>query len=465
MKKRNPKYRFRAAIRMVMQNKFWLTAVDEEVEITENVQQNVQRLKHRKKGYKQFFTLDEKSILNKAADLRTEEEKQHISKIIASLNCFRRYPEQVKQKLAGVCYYCYYPIGRKIVRENDPSQCMYFILSGMVSVLKTTYDELDEKYEDVQVGTLEEGSLFGEVALLHNIPRLATIVTLSNCEFLKMYKEDFDKVMKDTLQQKWSEIQAGMKDFRYFDSWNSMQVRECCIISRIKSFEPGNIVLGKNKHIQDSYVYFILSGQVRIMEELTMFEWLNKKGEKMFALYRMREHFADLKSREQSFNVSAEEILLKRRNLTSIFGSNKTLSTKSMYKTYDHIFLHNLKPPIDADLTSRFVQVCFLNKRGCFGLGELTTNTRLVVASKPTKCLLIPRYYLLKNTKLDEWKKIKTFLCRHIPTTDIVFKQFVTEQKWRKYKESLVQSLVNKPPPNTFSNIPYSIRLKEFYSN
>lgn len=446
---------------MVMKNKFWLTDVGTtETDITKNVQQNVQRLTHRKKGYKQLFTLDERSILNKPADDRTEEELQHISKIIASLNCFSRYPDEVKYKLAGVCYFCYYPPGRMIVKQNHQSECMYFILSGIVAVIKTCYDELDERYYDAQVALLEEGSLFGEVALLHDIPRQASIVTTTDCEFLKMSKDDFNNVMKATIRKKWDEVEDGMKKINYFDTWNSIQVRECCIISRMKEFEPGNIILSNDNYDCGNYAYFILSGQVRIIEELFVYEWTNKRGEKQFVLNEKAKKVYDIE--KESSLQDSQERLARRRRLESLF-EKKCAKQLSMYPNYKRdMFKKKSQPPPNAISKSHFVQVCLLNKLGCFGLGELSLN-RMVVASKHTKCLLIPQYFLFTNNSLDQWNKVKYFLINRIPNTDVVFKEFILAQEWKKYKESLMKSLINKPPVNSLSNVPYSIRLRNYY--
>lgn len=48
--------------------------------------------------------------------------------------------------------------------------------------------------------------MFGEVALIHGIPRTATITTTMPCELLMIKKEDFDIVLKDTVWKAWEEI-------------------------------------------------------------------------------------------------------------------------------------------------------------------------------------------------------------------------------------------------------------------
>jgi hypothetical protein len=37
-----------------------------------------------------------------------------------------------------------------------------------------------------------------------------------------------------------------MKMFPYFDIWDDAAVRECCVLSKIKRYEPDQIILGNN---------------------------------------------------------------------------------------------------------------------------------------------------------------------------------------------------------------------------
>eukprot|EP00931_Biecheleriopsis_adriatica_P056634 TRINITY_DN33567_c0_g1_i1.p1 TRINITY_DN33567_c0_g1~~TRINITY_DN33567_c0_g1_i1.p1 ORF type:complete len:613 (+),score=133.41 TRINITY_DN33567_c0_g1_i1:58-1896(+) len=56
-----------------------------------------------------------------------------------------------------------------------------------------------------QVATLKAGSLFGELALLNDQPRSASIKCMEDCEFLVVRRDDFDALLKNDLQQKKNE--------------------------------------------------------------------------------------------------------------------------------------------------------------------------------------------------------------------------------------------------------------------
>lgn len=65
------------------------------------------------------------------------------------------------------------------MRQDQQASGLYFLLSGEVSVTQTTYDEVTEQYVTREVAKRRGGTMFGEVSMLHKIPRTATITTLS----------------------------------------------------------------------------------------------------------------------------------------------------------------------------------------------------------------------------------------------------------------------------------------------
>jgi len=77
------------------------------------------------------------------------------------------------------------PADTTIVRRGDPADAMYFIASGAV--------EIDLKPEPLR---LRDGEFFGEIALLRDTPRSATIRTLTNCRLLVLDKADFKDLLE-----------------------------------------------------------------------------------------------------------------------------------------------------------------------------------------------------------------------------------------------------------------------------
>lgn len=71
------------------------------------------------------------------------------------------------------------PARQVVFRAGDHSATMYLILTGRVRVQR-----YDDAGHSIDLGVLEADQTFGELALLSRKPRLATVTTLTACEFL-----------------------------------------------------------------------------------------------------------------------------------------------------------------------------------------------------------------------------------------------------------------------------------------
>jgi CRP-like cAMP-binding protein len=79
--------------------------------------------------------------------------------------------------------------GTVIVREGDPGDCAYFIRSGEVEVVRS----VDGR--EVPVARLGAGQFFGEMALLTDQPRNATVRALAASELALLGKQNFLSLM------------------------------------------------------------------------------------------------------------------------------------------------------------------------------------------------------------------------------------------------------------------------------
>jgi len=80
-----------------------------------------------------------------------------------------------------------------IVQEGEKGNCMYMIRDGQVEVF--TQDDEDK---EIPLATLGPGEFFGEVALLSNTKRTASIRADERCDILQLNRKDFDWAMKQS---------------------------------------------------------------------------------------------------------------------------------------------------------------------------------------------------------------------------------------------------------------------------
>jgi signal transduction histidine kinase len=86
-----------------------------------------------------------------------------------------------------------YPAGMVLCHENAIEDTFYLILEGEVEVTKVI-----NNIETRLLKKLSTGDFFGEMALIHNAPRAATVKTLTPLVGLEIHKEAFDRVLKNS---------------------------------------------------------------------------------------------------------------------------------------------------------------------------------------------------------------------------------------------------------------------------
>jgi len=99
-------------------------------------------------------------------------------------------PEEVQEIIANSRIQ-EYPPETVICKENEIGNIFYMILEGDFEVSK-----IINNTEKRLLKSLTAGDFFGEMALIHNAPRAATVTTTTNAIVLELDKEGFDRVLK-----------------------------------------------------------------------------------------------------------------------------------------------------------------------------------------------------------------------------------------------------------------------------
>lgn len=135
LKKMRIRRKFKQIIRQVMNNRYWLMDTSD-TQLGDNVRANVTMIFQRK-SQKGGLSLEEKCIMRKKAEWRTEAEKDLLYSSIGGMKCFRQWPENVKYQLVSSTYFVYYEPGRMIVKQDRYAQGLYFIITGEIEILQT----------------------------------------------------------------------------------------------------------------------------------------------------------------------------------------------------------------------------------------------------------------------------------------------------------------------------------------
>ena len=104
---------------------------------------------------------------------------------LSKIDLFSEFPVSSLAELCKSFSSANYPASSTIITEGDEGDLFYIIVRGRVEILK----KIGEK--DTRVKVLEDGDFFGEIALLSNVPRTATVRTVDPTLLISLRRSHF----------------------------------------------------------------------------------------------------------------------------------------------------------------------------------------------------------------------------------------------------------------------------------
>jgi signal transduction histidine kinase len=101
-------------------------------------------------------------------------------------------PHEIEELIANSTVRSYEP-GTILCRENEPEDRFYMILEGEAEVTKSINNSQARLLK-----TLQPGDFFGEMALIHNAPRAATVTVKTPMTTLELDKASFNRALQNS---------------------------------------------------------------------------------------------------------------------------------------------------------------------------------------------------------------------------------------------------------------------------
>lgn len=105
-----------------------------------------------------------------------------------------------------------YDPGVVLCNEGAIEDTFYIILNGEVRVSKVINNE-----EIRLLKHLYPGDFFGEMALIHNAPRVATVITMKETEVMEIHKKDFERILQNSSSMSMAMVKEVSRRLREND--------------------------------------------------------------------------------------------------------------------------------------------------------------------------------------------------------------------------------------------------------
>ena len=112
-------------------------------------------------------------------------------RLLRQVPLFRELGNDEIETLAGEVSSLTLAENEEIIRQGDVGHSLYLIARGVVRVTRAT-----EEGGSQALGTLMAGDYFGEMALLHDEPRTATVKTVTACQLYQLKKQTLQTIFE-----------------------------------------------------------------------------------------------------------------------------------------------------------------------------------------------------------------------------------------------------------------------------
>lgn len=144
--------------------------------------------------------------------------------------------------------------GEAVIKQGDKGDNFYIVEKGDFDIL----------VNDVKVASRGAGDYFGELALMYNAPRAATVVAASPSTLWALDRLTFRNMVASNREDQLSEIKKALRAVKILESLTEEQLARIADAVQIIDFKAGDTIIRKGEAgDKASTFYMIKAGQVK----------------------------------------------------------------------------------------------------------------------------------------------------------------------------------------------------------
>jgi CRP/FNR family cyclic AMP-dependent transcriptional regulator len=132
--------------------------------------------------------------------------------VLKAVPLFSSFPEDQLRMLAAVVTRRTATRSTTVMAGGDATDSLYIVLSGRLKVMMS-----DAEGKEVILSILGPGEFFGEMGLIDDSPRSASVVAIESCELLSIAKRDFKKCLADNFEMAMAVMRGLVRRLREAD--------------------------------------------------------------------------------------------------------------------------------------------------------------------------------------------------------------------------------------------------------
>ena len=395
-----------------------------------------------------------KELLDIPCEKRTEKMLLELMSFTKDFKIFENISMSIEhQNICSTMTIHRYKPNETIVKQGDPGDSFFYILSGTVNI-RLTYkidtgltsnekkkndlndeenienknnqnqnekkdDEINVITVDKNIGVLKAGQTFGELSLLYGTPRAASIVSVTNSALIKIDKEPFDKYVKNIFENQLQDQIEFLKICPIFNKIDQDLLIKLGIRTEVKKYSTGQIILKPD--LKYEQIYIIRRGTIKVTKKIKFIKnekkFMENERKKLRKNQQKKKNFyEDLNSKTQIEN----DIILEKMSL----GPSDVDIENNNYINKD-LTLETLKI---GDIFPSYYTINGMNLDVSF------------IADNPSDIIIV-KLTDIQDIMPETYEFIKKYAKKY-PDDEFLRKFYYYNESWNKYKNTLKYNIL-----------------------
>lgn len=255
---------------------------------------------------------------------KTPQQKQRIQAILDNSFLFSSLDVEDIDVVLGAFKEVLIKKGETLIEQGADGDKLYLIEKGEANVFKDVTDEKRKETERVKVNVMKEGDTVGELALMYNAPRAATVVAATDLKLWSLDRETFSHIVRDAAAKKREMYEESLKEVELLKDVDPYERSKVADALKTQTYEKGDEIITEGQ--EGDTFYLLLDGEAEAF-----------KGGKVVMQYKRGSYFGELallKNQPRAATVKA------KTNCKVAFMDRK--SFKRLLGPLEHLLMRNM---------------------------------------------------------------------------------------------------------------------------
>lgn len=168
---------------------------------------------------------------------KTDEQKDRLRNVLSKSFLFSNLEDNDMTVVIGAMSEVNSPEGERVIKQGDEGDFLFVIESGSLDCSIN----MDGGAEKV-VKTCEAGDVFGELALLYNCPRSASVTAKGTCVLWKLDRETFTHIVKESAQKKRQRYDSFLAKVPLLGNMDAYERSQLADALKVETFSDGAVI-------------------------------------------------------------------------------------------------------------------------------------------------------------------------------------------------------------------------------